>query len=71
MSIIAFIHDIHMRAPVSLDGKTAVATGGASGIGFCVAQVLMRAGALMNELVHILDLSAEAVSKALNEMDYE
>jgi NAD(P)-dependent dehydrogenase (short-subunit alcohol dehydrogenase family) len=55
-----------MKAPFSLDNKTAIITGGASGIGASIAQVFAQQGAQ----VHILDINAEAgasITKAINE----
>ena len=46
--------------PFSLSGKTAIVTGGASGIGLAIAEVFGAAGAD----VHILDLAAPAISTA-------
>ena len=44
----------------SLSGKTAIVTGGASGIGLAIAEVFGAAGAD----VHILDLAAPALASA-------
>jgi 2-keto-3-deoxy-L-fuconate dehydrogenase len=46
--------------PFCLKGKTAIITGGASGIGLAIAQKLARHGAA----VHILDLKEQAAAKA-------
>ena len=47
--------------PFSLSGKTAIVTGGASGIGLAIAEAFGAAGAD----VHILDLAAPAISTAV------
>ena len=49
------------RMPFSLSGKTAIVTGGASGIGLAIAEAFGAAGAD----VHILDLAAPAISTAV------
>lgn len=45
-----------MKAPFRLDNKTAIITGGASGIGASIAQVFAQQGAQ----VHILDINIDA-----------
>ena len=55
-----------MNVPFRLDNKTAIITGGASGIGAGIAQVFAQQGAQ----VHILDINAEAgssITKTINE----
>ncbi len=51
--------------PFSLSSKTAIVTGGASGIGLEVVRVLSEAGAS----VHLLDLSSSSVSEAANQLN--
>jgi len=51
--------------PFSLSGKTAVVTGGGSGIGYAVAEVLAEAGAS----VQILDLSLERLQEAVQRIN--
>ena len=53
--------DRSRRMPFSLSGKTAIVTGGASGIGLAIAEAFGAAGAD----VHILDLAAPAISTAV------
>ena len=53
--------DSRDRMPFSLSGKTAIVTGGASGIGLAIAEAFGAAGAD----VHILDLAAPAISTAV------
>jgi NAD(P)-dependent dehydrogenase (short-subunit alcohol dehydrogenase family) len=50
-----------------LDGKTAVVTGGASGIGLAIARTFAAAGAF----VHILDLNLERAEAAAGEIQAE
>jgi NAD(P)-dependent dehydrogenase (short-subunit alcohol dehydrogenase family) len=67
--MIQFSHDsaklrgaaVRGQMPFSLSGKTAIVTGGASGIGLAIAEVFGAAGAD----VHILDLAAPAISTAV------
>ena len=51
--------------PFSLTGKTAIVTGGASGIGLSLSEVLAEAGAA----VQILDLSSTAMDEATSKID--
>jgi 2-keto-3-deoxy-L-fuconate dehydrogenase len=54
-------------APFRLDGKVAVVTGGASGIGRAVCEMFARQGAI----VEILDVNAAAVKKTAAEISAE
>jgi 3-oxoacyl-[acyl-carrier protein] reductase len=48
-----------------VDGKTAVITGGAGGLGLAMAHTLLAEGAN----VVLTDVSSEALQRALNELD--